>query len=78
MTNELKSATTGKKIGCVQHDCDDCQMFAVALSNAIAEAEGMIRGERLGGNIVKENWWRGKLTGLRAIQGMRSNEKLSD
>ena len=44
-----------------------------AISEAIAEAEGMARSEQRGGNIVKENWWRGKLTGLRAAQAMRSN-----
>ncbi len=48
-----------------------------ALDAAITEAEGMIMAEQLGGNIFKENWWKGKLTGLRAAQAMRSNFDLS-
>lgn len=68
---------TGKKIGCVQHDCDDCMAFNKALADTIAEAEDQVQAELLSGNTVKEAWWKGKLAGLRAAQAMRSNTKFN-
>lgn len=41
-----------------------------ALKCAIAEAQAMIDAEIRGGNVVKENWWRGKLAGLRMAKAM--------
>lgn len=69
------SRQTGKKVGCVQHDCDGCRNFASELSAAIGEASAQIASEALGGNVVKEAWWKGKLTGLRLAQALRSNVK---
>lgn len=43
---------TGKKIGCVQHDCDDCMAFNKALADTIAEAEDQVQAELLSGNAA--------------------------
>lgn len=70
---ELKSVVTGKKIGCVQHDCEGCRKMDKVLTEAEEEAAAQILAEKLAGNVAKEMWWRGKLTGLRVAQALRSN-----
>lgn len=40
------------------------------IDSMMAEAEGQIASEKLGGNIVKEEFWRGQLSGLRAVYAM--------
>lgn len=58
----------------VEQECAAIERKAdAAILKAMAEANSMIHVEQLGGNIVKENWWRGKLTGLRAAEAMRSS-----
>lgn len=36
------------------------------LKDSMEECEAMIASEKLGGNVVKEEFWKGKLCGLRA------------
>lgn len=40
------------------------------LPQMAAEAEGMVASEQLGGNVVKENFWRGRLGAFRAVQAI--------
>jgi hypothetical protein len=73
MTSELQSATTGKKIGCVQHDCDGCKAMDKSLAEEIWLCESQVAAESLAANTVKEAWWKGRLNGLRTVLAMRSN-----
>lgn len=72
-TEPLISQATGKKVGCVQHDCAGCEALDKSLAEEIWLCETQAAAEVLAGNTVKEAWWKGRLNGLRTVLAMRSN-----
>lgn len=70
-TPENEETTT---VAACPHLSGGLERIEQELKDLIDEAGSMITAETRGGNVVKENWWRGKLAGLRVAQMLLSND----